>query len=300
MKNARDFRRASALLLVLWALLVLSAAVFGWAVSMQASLAQHGAANRATEARAMAHSGMAVALHPRVQLETPLPEETVAPGQSYRVKVVSEGGKLNLPWLLRGEEPRKILLLKQWLERRGLDFEQREVFVDCVLDYIDGDDLHRLNGREKEDGYEPANRDLRSVRELALIAGTEPLTSQPGWDDELTIYSQGPLDLGSASIDLLKLLPGLGETAIRQFVQYRQGKDALDGTPDDIRFANLAAIQKFLGLNAAQFKELAGLVTYKDPTLHITSLGRSSTVTRQVEVIVNKSGGKAGILHWKE
>lgn len=300
MKTARPSRRASALLLVLWALLLLSAAVFAWAVSVQDGLVLHGEANRATEARAMAHSGIVVALHPRVRRQTPLPEETLAPGMSYRVKIVSEGGKLNLPWLLRGEEPAKLIMLKQWLERRGLDFEEREVLVDSLLDYIDGDDLKRLNGREKEDGYEPANRELQNVREIAKIPDAQPLTSQPGWDEELTIHSQGPLDLGSASIGLLRLLPGLGETRLRQFVQYRQGRDGIDGTEDDVLFPNLGAIQKFLGLGPAQFKQLASLVTYQDPTLHITSVGRSGQVTRQVEVIFRKSGATPQILHWKE
>jgi type II secretory pathway component PulK len=299
MKDARSLH-ASALLLVLWALLTLSAAVFAWAAWIQNGIALHAEANRAVEAQAMAHSGIAVALHPRVTIQTQLPEETLAPGQSYRVQMISEGGKLNINWLLRGEEPAKLMILKKWLERRKLDFKQREALVDCLLDYTDADGLQRLNGRETDDKYRPANRELESVHEIRKIPGAAPLTSQPGWDDDLTIFSHGPIDLNAASIETLRLLPGIAEKRLQQFVQYRQGRDGLDGTVDDPTFKNLDEIRQFLGLTAAQFEEIKGLVMYKDPTLHITSVGRSANVTRQVEVVTRKTTGQFLILSWKE
>lgn len=300
MRAAARSTRASALLLVLWALLLLAAAVFAWAAWISDGIALHADANRAVEARAMAHSGMTVALHPRVTLQTPLPEETLAPGMSYRVQMISEGGKLNINWLLRGEEPRKLIILKQWLERRGLDFQEREALVDCLLDYVDGDDLKRLNGREKDEEYQPADAELQSVREIAKVAESTPLTSRPGWEDELTIFSQGPIDLSSANIETLRLLPGISEKRLVQFVEYRRGADGLDGTADDIVFKSLDIIRQFLGLTPAQFKELNSLVTYKDPTLHITSFGQSGKVTRQLEVVVRKGSAKPLILSWKE
>lgn len=299
MKAARPIH-ASALLLVLWALLMLAAAVFAWASWIQDGIALHAGANRAVEARAMAHSGMAVALHPRVTIQTQLPEETLAPGQSYRVRMISEGGKLNINWLLRGEDPVKLMILKKWLERRELDFQKREAFVDCLLDYTDADGVQRLNGRETDEAYRPANRELESVHELRKIPGAAPLTSQPGWEDDLTIYSQGPIDLNAASIETLRLLPGIAEKRLVQFVQYRQGPDGLDGTEDDPVFKSMDEIRGYLGLTAAQFQEIQGLVTYKDPTLHITSVGRSANVTRQVEVVARKASGQSQILSWKE
>ncbi len=300
MKGRPSSQFGSALLLVLWALLLLSAAVFAWTACIQSDISRHAIDNLSFEAATMARSGIAISLNPAVTRQTPIPDEELAPGMGFSVRVTSEGGKLNINWLLRGEEPMKLTILKQWLERKGLDFAQREAFVDCLLDYVDADDVKRLNGAEDEGDYHPANRELRSVDELVRVKGSGPLISQPGWQDDLTVYSQGPIDLSGASAEILSLLPGLGETRIRQFVQYRQGSDGLDGTPDDKVFANLEEIQKFLGLSAAQFNSLNGLITYNDPTVRIISEGRSGNLTRQIIVVARKGNMKPQILSWKE
>ena len=292
--------RGSALLLVMWALILLTGAIFAWVAVIQSELALHGEANRDVEARAMAHSGLALALHPLVSLKTPALEEEVAPDLGFKVRIVSEGGRLNINWLLVGEEPRKLAILKQWLELRGLDFQQRETFVDCLLDYVDADDLKHLNGQEAEGDYHPANRQLLSVDEIAEVANSGPLVTQAGWKDDLTIDSQGPIDLIAAPVEILRLLPGLGESRIAAFVKFRQGKDGLDGTIDDPEFKSLKDVQTFLGLGDAQFKELGGLVTIKDPTMHIIAEGRSGNAYRQVEVVARKAGANPQILSWKE
>ena len=300
--NRRVFHRraASALLLVLWVLLALAAAVMVWTQSIQARLFLYGEANRVVEARAMAHSGLAIALHPFASRRTPIPPEELAPGLGYEVRMVSEGGKLNINWLLRGEEPEKLAILKRWLERRGLEFGQREALVDSLLDYVDGDDVKRLNGHEDSGSYRPANRELQSVEELARIWDLGPLVSQPGWQNDLTVYSQGPIDLRAAGIEVLRLLPGLGELRVQQFVEERRGPDDVDGTEDDKAFPSLDSIRQYFGLTAAQFQELENLIGYDDPTLAITCVGHSGNVTRQVEVVARKAGGSPQILSWKK
>ena len=138
----------------------------------------------------MAHSGLAIALHPLVTKKTPLLEEELGEGMGYRVKMVSEGGKLNINWFIAGEDPRKLEVVKQWLATMDLDFKERETFLDSLLDYVDGDNDPHLNGIEDKDDYHPANRPLQSLDELTHVANGELLTSKPGWRDQLTIHSQ--------------------------------------------------------------------------------------------------------------
>jgi type II secretory pathway component PulK len=300
MRTSSSSHRGSSLLLVLWALLVLTSATFGWVAWVQMRVVAHGESSHAMEARVMAHSGITLALHPQVTRLTELPPEELVPGAGYELRLRSEGGKLNINWLMQGEEPLKITMFKQWLERRGLDFQQREVLVDCLLDYIDADNVKRLNGAEDDSNYHPANRQLLSVEELRQVRGTEPLTKQAGWQDELTVYSLGPIDLTAASAEILELLPGLGDARVKTFVTIRQGRDGIDGTADDHVFKDLAEIQKTLSLSPAQFEQLRPLVSMSDPTLEIRSIGHSGATTRTVEVIARKAGGKPQILSWKE
>ncbi|MDR3401077.1 MAG: type II secretion system protein GspK [Chthoniobacter sp.] len=285
---------------MLWALLLLTAATFGWVAWVQTRLLVHGEEGRAMEARVMARSGITLGLHPLVTRLTPLPPEELASGAGYEIHIRSEGGKLNINWLMAGEEPTKIMIFKQWLERRGLDFQQRETLVDCLLDYIDADNIKRLNGAEDDGDYHPANRELRSVEELRQVRGTGPLTSQPGWQDELTVYSVGPIDLTSASPEVLELLPGLGHSRIEQFIAMRRGLDGIDGTPDDHVFPDLATVQQALALSPAQFESLRPLVTLNDPTLEIRSIGHSGATIRTIAVVARKAAGKPQVLSWNE
>ena len=101
--KVRTHYRASVLLIVLWALILLSAAVLTWAKVIQQDIQMSGQENREIEARAMAHSGLAIALHPLVSKKTPLLEEELGEGMGYRVKMVSEGGRLNINLLIAGD-----------------------------------------------------------------------------------------------------------------------------------------------------------------------------------------------------
>lgn len=297
---AKPHREASALLLVLWAILLLTAAILTWVTWIQSDMELAAERTHAVQARAMALSGIAIGKHPLVSEKTPGLEETVDDARGFRVRIVGEGGKLNINWLLAGEDPRKLAILKIWLEHHGLDFKQRETLVDCLLDYVDGDDLKRLNGAENEPGYLPANRALQSLDEIERVKNAEPLLRSPGWKDELTIYSQGPIDLSSANEEVLRMLPGMTEGRITRFLQIRRGRDGVDGTKDDFKFNNLQEIQSYLGFSPQQFKEISGFVVAKDQTQRIISEGKAGNVVRQIEVVVRKGGTNPTILLWKE
>ncbi len=294
-------RRASSLMLVLWAIFVLTGAVVVWATFIQHTIQVAGEQQNDTEARAMAHSGVALAIHPLTTKETPALELKTGEDPGFRVHMVSEGGKLNINTLLIGEDPKKIDLFKRWLESRGIEFKDRERMVDCLLDWMDADNLKRINGQEDSLSYHPPNRgQFLDVDEIVQVAGTEPLTSQAGWKDDLTVYSQGGIDLTSADFNILRLLPGVGDAGIARFLQWRRGDDKIDGTLDDPPLDKLEQAQAFLGLNKTQWNALGGLIMVKDATWHITVEGWSGKVVRQVEVVARKGGQNPQILNWKE
>jgi general secretion pathway protein K len=297
--------RASALLLVLMVLVMLTAAVFAFVTLVSANLERANEESRGLEAKAMAHSGLAIGLHPLVTEKTPGLEEELDAERGYRVRIVGEGGRLNINWLLQGilqneaNSPQRDILI-HWLELHGLDFKERERLIDCLLDWVDGDDLKRLNGKEDEDDYHPSNKPFQSLDEMEGVAGMEPLMRSPSWKDELTIYSQGPIDLSAADEATLRLLPGMSEARIARFLQIRRGPDGVDGTKDDYQFKTLKEIQSNLGFSDAQFQSIASLVTPKDQTMRIISEGHSANTVRQVEVVATKGGANPVIRFWKE
>lgn len=302
-RNFSQYRTTNggALLLTLWAMFVLSSAVLIWASFVQQTLVVSTQTYNDTEARAMAHSGIALALHPLVSKETPALSMKAEMDPGFRVKMISEGSKLNINTLLIGESPQKIDIFKRWLEYRGVEFNDRERMVDCILDWFDPDSLARLNGQEGNEIYNPPNRgQFLSVDELEQVAGTEALTSQPGWKDDLTVYSQGQIDLSSADIHILRLLPGLSDPGIERFLQWRRGADQVDGTLDDPPLEKLETAQGFLGVNKATFNALGGLIGLRDQTWHITAEGWAGKVHRQVEVVTRKGGQNPQILDWTE
>src|SRR4051812_5839845 len=90
----------AALLLALWAMFVLSAAVLVWAAFIQQTMSVSAEQQLDTEARAMAHSGIALALHQAVTKETPALHMSESADPGFRVQMVSEGGKLNINTML--------------------------------------------------------------------------------------------------------------------------------------------------------------------------------------------------------
>jgi general secretion pathway protein K len=297
--------RGAAIMLALWALFLLSAMVISWALDIDTRLTNSGHANRSLEAEAMACSGAEIALAlPANKPWSPLLKGGLGPGQSFEARITGEGGRLDLNKLavaIIANDQSKQELLRKFLEIKGVDLNERDHMIDCLLDWIDPDNLIRLNGAENEPGYQPANKLLMSLDEVKRIRGWEEFTSRPDWDADLTLHSgTGLIDINSASRDVLLSLPGIDEIRADQFLSLRRGPDGIEGTEDDVK-VDAKDLQFALGLRQEQFTQLAGLITANDPVLRVTSIGKSGTVTRTVRMVISKpSNNSIRLLTWKE
>ncbi|MEY2532075.1 MAG: ral secretion pathway protein [Verrucomicrobiota bacterium] len=287
-------------MLALWALFLLSALIITWALDIDSRLRLSGSANRILEAEALACSGAEVALHPQIKPDSPNLNHRVPPRGSYEVRITGEGGRLNLNWLVAGEDPARLEILRKYLEIKHIDLNERDRMIDCLLDWVDPDDLVRLNGAEREGDYRPANTLLTRIDELKKVKGWEQFTSAPGWDDEFTLNSVGPVDLTWASRDVLLALPGMTESLVDRFLAMRRGPDGIDGTSDDVQFKGQEEIRAAFGFSEQQFQEIAGLVIFKDPSFRIVSVGKSGEATRTVQMVVRKTGAIPQLVLWKE
>lgn len=298
-KRAKE--RGSTMLISMWALFLLSAVVFAWVKLIDARIENAFDANQALDARALAHTGVTVALHPQVTRSTPILSDTTGYERAYHATIIGEGSKLNISYLISGEDPIRLGILKGYLELRGLDLRQRERFVDCLLDWVGPPGTRHLNGAQEDATYKPSNKPLTSLEEIPLIKGSEPLVAYEGWRDDLTLLSNGPIDLECAPAEFIALIPGIGQLRAEQFVRLRQGGDQVDGTEDDHQFNSVSEALGAIGLSEEQQGQISSLVSYRDQTVRIKSVGEAGNVRRQVQVIARKVTGQSPqILLWTE
>ena len=300
MKRSIHARRSgAAIMLALWALFLLSAMVIAWALEINSRLTISGGASRDLEAEAMAASGTAMAMQPVVEAGSTLLRRSLARNQSYEVRMTGEGGRLHLNWILSGEDPKRLGILSQYLEIKGIDLNERDRMMDTLLDYVDPDDLPRLNGAESQQDYQPKNALFQRVEELKEVKGWEKITARPGWENDFTIYSTGPIDLAWASREILLSLPGMNEQIVDRYLELRRGPDGIDGTPDDPVFESLDEVRLALGFTPDQFAQLSGLIGFKDKVMRVVSVGKSGKATRTIEMIIRKNPTPQ-VIRWKE
>jgi type II secretory pathway component PulK len=173
--------------------------------------------------------------------------------------------------------------------------------IDCLIDWIDPDNLVRLNGAEDNEGYKPSNAPLKTIDEVKRVQGWEEFTARPDWDADFTIQSTEPkININWASRDVLLALPGFTEGIADRFISMRNGKDEIEGTDDDVKFTNLDELRIALGFRQDQFNQLAGLLTVNDTVVRVVSVGKSGPVTRTVRMVIFKQGSGIRLLSWKE
>src|SRR5256885_2872530 len=291
----------AAIMLALWALFLLSALIISWALDIDSRLSLSGDGNRMLKAEAVACSGAEVALHPAVHPGSSNLSGELDNGASYEARLTGEGGRLNLNWLVAGEDPDRMEILRRYLENKGIDLNERETMVDSLLDWVEPNTgLHHLNAPPESDDYHPSHSLLTRIDELKKVAGWSEFTSTPGWEDEFTLNSSGPVDLAWASRDVLLALPGLTPEIVDRFLQLRQGPDGIDGTEDDMQLKGIDEARALLGLNQEQFKQLNGLLSFKDPVLRVVSVGTAGKAKRTVQMVFRHVGVASQLITWKE
>ena len=202
-------------------------------------------------------------------------------------------------YFLAGEDPQKLAVLRKYLEIKGIDINERDHMMDCLLDFVDPDDIPRLNGAEAEPGYQPKNAPLQRIEELKQVKGWEKFTAQANWDADFTLYTGQAVDLAWASRDVLLSLPGFNEQIVDAFLQYRRGPDGIDGTADDVVFDSADQVRLALGFTPDQFAQLSGLIGFNEPFERVVSVGKSGDMTRTIEMVIRK-GTSPQIIVWKE
>lgn len=257
------------------------------------------------KAEAVACSGAEVALNPTTKPSSPYLKGQLNNGATYDARLTGEGGRLNINWIVAGENPDRLEILRQYLQNKGIDLNERDTMVDSLLDWVEPNvGLHHMNAPPESDDYHPAHALLTRVEELKNVAGWAEFTATPGWDNDFTVSTtmQSGIDLAWASRDVLLALPGLTNEMVDRYLQLRQGPDGVDGTDDDTQFTSLEEVLAVMGLNpqiASQLKQ-KGLVAFNVPVFRVTSIGTAGKSTRTVQMVFQRIGVMPQVITWRE
>jgi general secretion pathway protein K len=296
--------RGSALILVLWCLLLLGMAVFGVVDLVGLSVEHTSQAELALDGRALALSGLALGLHPQLLKNDPLLDQKVSAGRSFAVAIQSEGARLNLNYvLLTGHREILVNLFTHW----GLKIDQADRVADCLYDWITAGDLKSLDGAKANDyaianlPQRPTGQPFASFDEVEQVMGMDMIAKvRPGWRKSFTLWSGGPLDINEAPPDLIAAVFGLDPERVALFTSARNGRDEVAGTTDDVPVQSIQEFQGELGITDLAMKALDSEVSLSDPNRRVTSVGQADGARTTISVVAQLNSTPVHYFLWSE
>lgn len=283
--------RASALMLMIWAVLLMSLTVMGVVEYVGYSVSEATIANAEFRALYLAESGLAVGLHPSMRRGDTALKQKIGSDSGFDVVINYEGARIPINYLVDsrlGEAVTNLFLY--W----GLSAEQAGIAVDSLADWIDNDDSVRPNGAES-DYYKtlgifdmPRQLGFISVDEMLLVRGMNVVDRlKPDWREYFSVYSDGVIDLRTAFKDTLMAVSGSSESDVDNYISRRDGADGIPGTEDDQRISDTEAF-RLLGIDGDRAAALRATLTSQDAVRRITSTGYVGEKRVQVIVIARR------------
>ena len=270
-------RRGIALMLVIFAVTFIGLIVVSLLQVSQFSWEESSLERGRFQAKLLAESGIALAMHPDVDPGDPVLKREYPDGRKIDVRVTSEGGRILVTTLQEDlfiDTTRELFIL--W----GLDATQAATAAESLADWIDGNREARTNGAENEYYATleypefPPNEAFTSLDQMLLVRGMDAVAKrQPRWRDYFTLYGDGTIDVNVATADLIEAFFGCTPDAAASLVGTRNGSDFIEGTEDDYRFQSLDEVKVLLGLADDQWDRVAASVTLENATMRIESTG---------------------------
>ncbi|MCF7849895.1 MAG: general secretion pathway protein GspK [Kiritimatiellales bacterium] len=320
-------KRGAALLVSLWVLIILSLITgsFAFEMKLESMLVSHQRKKFQAEALALSGVEYAKALLDQRQFAKELEIEDLPEDENdgfmqaalyikrglavHNLSQEFGDGKFTIS--IEAEESKRnanLMTRNDWLdifEMAGVPNTDWDEMIDCLEDWKDEGDLHKLNGAESDDpfyedqGYECKNGPLDSVEELLLVKGWgEDILYGKPQDDEgdaiygiaelLTVWGDGKVNLNSADTNVFLSLTEFDDWMLEDIMERRKGLDGEEGTLDD-GFKNLNEA----GVDGGGFKLQTEFVK-------VTSIGEISGIQYRVSCIFLLKEKSAVPMFWEE
>jgi type II secretory pathway component PulK len=300
--------RGAALLLVLWAITVVSFAVLWMANVVNLELETTVSDSAGLRARQIAVSGVAIGLHPQVEREdTELLNRDFGAGERMEVRIRGEGSRFNINQLVQQQDRMTLLnLFTLW----GLTADEANPLIDKLIDWVDEDEFRTGFGGAEMAEYElagipdaPANRPFRSVREVARVLDMEKVAAlKPDWYESFTIFGDGLIDVNEANAEVLQAATGITPEMAEGILQQRRGPDGIEPSEDDFRFEDVAQVAGWLGGSTRPVEQVAAKLTTESSVKRIDSRGIVGERSRTISVVADsgEDGEGTTYLLWEE
>lgn len=329
MNGARG-ERGVALIVVLWVIMVLSLLIGGFAFSMHVETQVASFGRKEQKAAALARAGVEVARWQLLEhLKSPKDGGFDALNQAWFTNeefyVNHALGDGTFSVQVEDEEQRlpiNQLTEEQWLrlfEALGVEATEGEAMMDCILDWTDDNDLHRLNGAESDyylqlpQPYRAKDGPFDRVEELLLVKGmTRELfeglpaakadeAGRPGLRDLLTTISSGRVNVNTATALALHVMFDLDEAQLQGVLARRNGPDGVAGTEDDQPYQNVEEfVREVATTDVEQAAQCRAGATVKSTAFRVTATGNVNGVKRSVIATLRLQGSEYLVAAWEE
>ena len=206
----------------------------------------------------------------------------------------------------------------------GVDESLKPYLVDAIIDWCDEDDAEGINGVESKYyealGYTSKNGYIDDLTELLLIKDITPkmfwgnstkqlagtmMTSAVGVDEEeepdypfglvdlFTPISVGYININTASIEVLQLLPGMDQNRASFIMEERVGFDGVEGTADDEPFANIQELRNVPGFQSAEaIANVSRFLSVRSATFEVTVTAEMRGMQRTLVAVLSRKNPK--------
>jgi len=295
-------QRGATLIAVFWIIAVMGLALVA---TTRISLFQSdiaGSQVNGIEALQAAEMGINLASNPAVEEWEQILSQTFENGTGFEAKILSEGGRFNINYVLYQEDKK---LLRDIFQSWGVDFEVASEIADALIDWIDTNDDIQLNGAESEyyegQGFfnRPFNRAFYDLDEMRLVRGMDAVeAANPNWRDWFTVWSTGGLDVTEASAELLAMATETNIEETQSLVAIVDGADGIRNTEDDQELS-VEDVMSNLGIEDPS-GVIPGRLIAEDQVKRIESIGFAGSIRRKIILIISSRAQNPQILDRKE
>ena len=303
----------SALLLVLFAIILLSGLITATVAFVSNDVDEYGALNKEFRARQLAESGLAFGIDPQVTNQDRALLDQVMPDQGrFHVLISSESTKLNINFIL--QNGRDDLLTKLFIGW-GVAPKAADAAAAGFHSYLSkpltnqpaSGGAQTIQAATQTATPTAAQTEVQNetqfsvVAEMSLVPAFGPvMQKRPDWANFFTIWGDGKIDVNMADAPTIALITGVSAATADKFVKYRWGFDGKPYTLDDRIYNSMDEVRAGLGMSAQQFQLVQDFLSLTSAVDRIESTGTIAGYEKQIVVVTSRDTLPITYLSWQE